>query len=183
MRSLDRGSSASSPAGQGSAASAMGGDSMAQSLRVVVPRPGWAARIAAFDRLVFGPDAWPMGVWMHELEGESASYLALVLDSPGIAALPDIVAIGGVSHGIEAEILTIAVAISHRGLGLGGLLLDELLAIADSQDSESVFLEVRSRDGIAHSLYEGRGFERVGRRPRYYSDDDALIMRRDRPAI
>ena len=152
-------------------------------LSLVVPRPGWAGRIAAFDLLAFDADAWPVSVWMHELKGKSASYLALVSDTPGAAAVPDIVAIGGVSLGIEAEILTIAVASAHRGRGLGGLLLDELLAIADSQGSESVFLEVRSRDAVAQSLYQGRGFEDVGRRPRYYHDDDALIMRRDRPAI
>lgn len=151
-------------------------------LTLSVPRPGWASRIAAFDLLAFGADAWPVAVWMHELAGENASYLALIPDTPAITAIPDIVAVGGVSHGIDAEILTIAVASAHRGLGLGGLLLDELLAIADEQGSESVFLEVRSRDAVAQSLYEGRGFEEVGRRPRYYHDDDALIMRRDRPA-
>ncbi|MFT3944928.1 MAG: GNAT family N-acetyltransferase [Ancrocorticia sp.] len=152
-------------------------------LRLAVPRPGWASRIAAFDLLAFGADAWPVAVWAHELAGENASYLSLVPAEPGIAAVPEIVAIGGVSQGIDAEILTIAVASAHRGLGLGGLLLDELLAVADEQGSESVFLEVRSRDGVAQSLYEGRGFEEVGRRPRYYHDDDALIMRRDRPAV
>lgn len=152
-------------------------------LQLTVPRPGWAHRIATFDLLAFGADAWPVAVWVHELRGENASYRALVSDTSGITAIPDIVAVGGVSRGIDAEILTIAVASAHRGLGLGGLLLDELLALADEQGSESVFLEVRSRDAVAQSLYEGRGFEEVGRRPHYYSDDDALIMCRDRPAV
>ena len=69
-----------------------------------------------------------------------------------------------------------------RSCGLGGWLLDELLAIADGQGSESVFLEVRSRDDVAQSLYLGRGFKIVGGRKNYYHDDDAVVMRRDRPA-
>ena len=151
-------------------------------LQMQRPQPGWAGRAAAFDLLAFGADAWPLAVWQQELRSEFAQYRALISTGPTLNAMPELVAIGGVSEGIESEILTIAVAASHRGLGLGGIVLDELLAIADAGGSESVFLEVRSRDQVAQSLYLGRGFEIVGRRKNYYCDDDATIMRRDRPA-
>ena len=160
----------------------MDGRKVPPGLELRVPRPGWAGRVADFDLLAFGPDAWPLAVWRQELRSEVAHYRALVSCEPGLAAIPEVIAIGGVSEGIEAEILTIAVARSHRGRGLGGWLLDELLAIADGQGSESVFLEVRSRDDVAQSLYLGRGFKIVGGRKNYYHDDDAVVMRRDRPA-
>ncbi|MFT0846525.1 GNAT family N-acetyltransferase [Actinomycetaceae bacterium L2_0104] len=150
-------------------------------LELCVPRPGWAGKVADFDRLAFGADAWPLAVWRQELRSGIAHYRALVPSEPSLAAIPDVIAIGGVSEGIEAEILTIAVAPNRRGQGLGGWLLDELLAIADRQGSESVFLEVRSRDEVAQALYLGRGFEIVGGRKNYYHDDDAVVMRRDRP--
>lgn len=86
---------------------------------------------------------------------------------------------GGVSPGPEAEILTIGVAESWRGRGLGGRLLDELVSAAVREGAETVFLEVRSRSEGARALYEGRGFVPVGLRSRYYRDDDALVMRRD----
>lgn len=151
-------------------------------LALRTPKPGWAGRAASLDLQAFGGDAWPLAVWQQELGSDIAHYRAFVSTRPTAAAIPDVVALGGVSEGIEAEILTIAVAASHRGQGLGGLLLDELLATADANGAESVFLEVRSQDQVAQSLYLGRGFEIVGRRRNYYSDDDAMIMRRDRPA-
>ena len=100
-------------------------------------------------------------------------------DGPHASAVPGILALGGVSPGPEAEILTIGVAESWRGRGLGGRLLDELVSAAVREGAETVFLEVRSRSEGARALYEGRGFVPVGLRRRYYRDDDALVMRRD----
>lgn len=149
-------------------------------LELRTPAPGWARRAADLDRLAFGSDAWPLAVWRHELGSPAAHYRAFVSARVAASAIPELVALGGVSKGVEAEILTLAVIADRRGQGLGGMLLDELLATADANGSESVFLEVRSRDEVAQSLYRGRGFEVVGRRAHYYSDDDAVIMRRDK---
>lgn len=142
-----------------------------------IPRPSWAARCATFDLRVFGREAWPLAVWEHELTSELASYRALVRPS-GMSANPDIVALGGVSHGPDAEILTLGVSSSARGQGIGGALLDELLTIAWEGGAGQVFLEVRTGDSgaAARRLYLSRGFEEVGRRPGYYHGEDALIM-------
>jgi len=80
----------------------------------------------------------------------------------------------------ESEIANIAVAPHARRRGVGSLLLDRILQAAADFGAKTVFLEVRESNDDARKLYEARGFEIAGRRPRYYRrpDEDALIMRR-----
>jgi [ribosomal protein S18]-alanine N-acetyltransferase len=84
----------------------------------------------------------------------------------------------------EAEILSIAVAESHRGRGLSnGLLLTHLGHLA-GRGIRKVFLEVEENNEPARRLYQRAGFAVVGRRERYYRQSggealDALLMRRD----
>lgn len=144
----------------------------------VTPPVTWASRCAAFDERIFAEEAWPRAVWEHELGSEFAHYLAL--PQAGLAAIPEVVALGGVSRGVEAEILTLGVARSARGQGIGGKLLDRLIELAWGEGSEQIFLEVRASGHVAQSLYRSRGFEVVGERPNYYRDEDALIMRLQR---
>jgi ribosomal-protein-alanine N-acetyltransferase len=81
----------------------------------------------------------------------------------------------------EAHIVTIAVRESHRGRGIGELLLIAAIALATLNDQDIVTLEVRASNQAAQALYEKYGFKRVGVRHRYYSDnhEDALIMTTD----
>lgn len=81
----------------------------------------------------------------------------------------------------EAHIVTIAVRESHRGRGLGELLLIAAIALATLNDREVVTLEVRASNQAAQALYEKYGFRKVGVRHRYYSDnhEDAVIMTTD----
>ena len=78
----------------------------------------------------------------------------------------------------EAHIVTIAVRESHRGRGIGELLLIAAIALATLNEREVVTLEVRASNQAAQALYEKYGFKRVGIRQRYYSDnhEDAVIM-------
>lgn len=150
--------------------------SLPPGLSFASPAPGWARALADFDARAFGRDAWPFEQWVQELASRRSVYIAIVREG-GIAAVPEILAAGGVGLGPEAEVLTVAVSRKERGRGLGGALLDELLARAREGGAEDVFLEVRSRDPIAQKLYSGRGFAAVGLRKGYYGDDDALVMR------
>jgi ribosomal-protein-alanine N-acetyltransferase len=81
----------------------------------------------------------------------------------------------------EAHIVTIAVRESHRGRGIGELLLIAAIALATINDREVVTLEVRASNQTAQALYEKYGFRKVGIRHRYYSDnhEDAVIMTTD----
>jgi ribosomal-protein-alanine N-acetyltransferase len=81
----------------------------------------------------------------------------------------------------EAHISTIAVEPKYRGRGIGQLLLITAIEKAMEMDASLVSLEVRVSNTVAQNLYHKYGFEVVGRRPRYYSDnrEDALIMTAD----
>lgn len=84
----------------------------------------------------------------------------------------------------EGEILTLAVARSHRRLGLGWLLMDAVLRTLHRERAEALFLEVDETNLPAVSLYRRMGFYQVGYRARYYGEGGrtpagALVMRRD----
>jgi [ribosomal protein S18]-alanine N-acetyltransferase len=84
----------------------------------------------------------------------------------------------------EAEILSIAVAQSHRGRGLSSNLLLTHLGHLAGRGVRTVFLEVEENNQPARRLYERAGFALAGRRERYYRQAggeplNALLMRRD----
>ena len=78
----------------------------------------------------------------------------------------------------EAHITTLGVRPEWRGRGLGELLLISLIEGALERGALTVSLEVRVSNSTAQSLYAKYGFQRVGRRKAYYSDnrEDADIM-------
>jgi [ribosomal protein S18]-alanine N-acetyltransferase len=84
----------------------------------------------------------------------------------------------------EAEILSIAVAPSHRGRGLSGNLLLTHLGHLAGRGVRTVFLEVEENNHAARRLYDRTGFAVIGRRERYYREQNgqqlnAVLMRRD----
>jgi ribosomal-protein-alanine N-acetyltransferase len=84
----------------------------------------------------------------------------------------------------EAEILSIAVAGTHRGRGLSNTLLLTHLGHLAGRGIRTVFLEVEENNEPARRLYQRAGFSVVGRRERYYQQSgaealNALLMRRD----
>ena len=124
------------------------------------------------------PRAAPMpplrlGRWLGELkrvfggEEEADTSCEPIVGFVGVWLTPD-----------EAHIVTIAVRESHRGRGIGELLLIAAIALATLNDRETVTLEVRASNQAAQALYEKYGFRKVGVRPRYYSDnhEDAVRM-------
>ncbi|MEA2832084.1 MAG: [ribosomal protein S18]-alanine N-acetyltransferase [Methylobacteriaceae bacterium] len=84
----------------------------------------------------------------------------------------------------EAEILSIAVAKSERGKGVGRDLMNAHLARLAATGVTSVFLEVEPGNASAIALYRRLGFEAVGERKGYYrkvgaSAAPALTLRCD----
>jgi [ribosomal protein S18]-alanine N-acetyltransferase len=84
----------------------------------------------------------------------------------------------------EAEILSIAVASSHRGRGLSRNLLLTHLGHLAGRGVRTVFLEVEENNQPARRLYDRTGFAVVGLRERYYREPsgqqlNAVMMRRD----
>ncbi len=78
----------------------------------------------------------------------------------------------------EAHIITIATPPPLQRLGLGEWLLLNLVGHAQAQQAATATLEVRPSNRPAISLYKKYGFQEVGRRTAYYSDngEDALIF-------
>lgn len=87
---------------------------------------------------------------------------------------------GSARLGDDVHVLRLTVEASRRRCGIGGALLDDLIAAARAERAASVTLEVRAGNVGAIALYRGRGFTARGRRPGYYADgEDALILTLD----
>jgi ribosomal-protein-alanine N-acetyltransferase len=78
----------------------------------------------------------------------------------------------------EAHIVSVGVRADYRGYGIGELLIIGAIEQAISRRMHAVTLEVRVSNRIAQNLYKKYGFEKMGVRKAYYSDnrEDALIM-------
>lgn len=78
----------------------------------------------------------------------------------------------------EMQLVNIAVDPEFRNLGAGYALLTRMIETGLSERAESIWLEVRESNRIARTLYEKLGFESVGKRIKYYSDqdEDAIVM-------
>jgi len=78
----------------------------------------------------------------------------------------------------EMELLKIATAQDFQRHGVASLLLQSAITFARQQDLTRIYLELRSQNIPARTLYEKFTFEMTGRRPNYYTapKDDALCM-------
>jgi [ribosomal protein S18]-alanine N-acetyltransferase len=124
------------------------------------------------ERLSFATP-WPAHAFEQELrENRLARYLVA-------RAGGDVVGFAGLWLMVDdAHITTIGVHPGWRRRGIGRLLLLGLADLAVAIGARRLTLEVRPSNGAALALYGAFGFEVVGRRPGYYSDDgeDALVM-------
>lgn len=131
--------------------------------------------LVRLDAELFADDAWPAATWWAELaERPRRDYVVAEVDGA-------IAGYGGVDHGGEvADIMSVAVASSAQGRGLGRTLLDELEARASGHGALGILLEVRADNDAARALYSRNGYEDIHVRRKYYQpgDVDAIIMRK-----
>jgi len=78
----------------------------------------------------------------------------------------------------EAHILNIAIHPDDRGKGHATSLIQHVLNYFGEKGVREFFLEVREGNVVAIGLYQRFGFEKIGRRKRYYpeTNEDALVM-------
>lgn len=138
--------------------------------------------VLELEHALFGDEAWTEGMLASELAGVPSGRYYLVADQAGeLAGYAGLLTPGGG----QADVLTLAVAETRWGQGLGAALLDALLGEAGRRGCSEVFLEVRVDNHRAQRLYQRRGFVEIGVRRGYYqpSGTDALVMRLtlDRP--
>lgn len=67
----------------------------------------------------------------------------------------------------ETELLLLAVRVGFRRSGIGRSLLERAIVDARDEGAQTMHLEVRDGNG-AVLLYQGAGFQQVGRRRHYY---------------
>jgi ribosomal-protein-alanine N-acetyltransferase len=78
----------------------------------------------------------------------------------------------------EAHVTNVAVHPDFRKKGIGELLMRSLMTLAKESGAKMMTLEVRKSNYIAQNLYTKLGFEPIGIRRGYYTDnrEDAVIM-------
>ena len=137
-----------------------------------------APRCAELERLLFpGDDPWSARAFTDDIRA-GHPYVAARADGL-LVGYAGLAFVAGPPQA-EAEIHTIGVDPAHRRRGIGRALLRALLDVADAVEAV-VFLEVRTDNTAARTLYEAVGFVVVGLRRRYYrpSGADAHTMRRE----
>lgn len=82
-------------------------------------------------------------------------------------------------RGLDAELYNIGVYPEQQGLGIGTMLLEELVHRSCLKKIQSIWLEVRASNSSAIRFYAKHGFERASIRPNFYADpvEDAIAMR------
>ena len=150
-------------------------------------------QVMAIERVSF-PLPWPERAYRYELTENTTSHYVVLRSRQASASTggrqplkrlfrrdprPPVLGYGGfwLIAG-EAHISTLAVAPEWRRHGLGELLLYCMLKQATTLGAFEATLEVRVSNHAAQNLYRKYGFEKVGRRRRYYQDngEDAWIM-------
>lgn len=80
--------------------------------------------------------------------------------------------------GDESDVINIAVDPEYQGRGIGTKLFAEVIRIIKLRGVCRITLEVRPSNTPARKLYEKFGLRVIGRRKKYYTDndEDALVM-------
>jgi ribosomal-protein-alanine N-acetyltransferase len=130
--------------------------------------------VADLEKVCFS-DPWSEKSVASELDNPLALWL-VALDGDTVAGY-----IGSQTVMDETDMMNVAVAPSHRRMGIGEQLVMTLVGKLQKRGSRCLTLEVRDSNEPARSLYEKLGFEQVGRRPNYYRNprEDALILRKE----
>ncbi len=80
----------------------------------------------------------------------------------------------------EAHLLNLSVSKPYQKQGLGRLLLEHMISIAQALNAANMFLEVRASNISAIALYENIGFNEMAVRRGYYpaqhGREDAILM-------
>ncbi len=131
-----------------------------------------ADAVAEIEKKSF-PVPWNRKMFWEEAVNENAEYL--VVENPE----GKVIAYAGIWISFEeAQVMNVAVDPDFRGAGIGKKIFTALIEVAKLRGATAMTLEVRPSNTVAVNMYESFGFKSVGRRKKYYLDnnEDALIM-------
>ncbi|NOY63576.1 MAG: ribosomal protein S18-alanine N-acetyltransferase [Gammaproteobacteria bacterium] len=141
------------------------------------------AAVMVVERLAH-PYPWTPGVMAGCLRNGYYCALMELTEQPDKAPGSEIIGYGVMSRGGgEAHIQNLCIIPPRQRQGLGRKLLQHLLDQLDPARVDSVFLEVRSSNRAALTLYDEMGFRETGLREGYYPTakgrEDAVVLWRD----
>lgn len=116
-------------------------------------------------------DFWNENIFRQELQNENSEYIVARLNN-------EIVGFAGIwISPVDIHITDIVVKKDKRNMKIGSNILEELIKLAETKERETLTLEVNEKNEIAQKLYLNYGFEKLGKRKKYYNnEDDAIIM-------
>ena len=131
-------------------------------------------QIAALERDCFS-DPWSEKSILSELENPLSCWL-VAMDGEHLAGY-----VGSQTVLGETDMMNLAVDPDYRRKGLGKELILSLIEALRLRESRCLTLEVRDSNAPARALYEGLGFQEIGRRKNYYRNpkEDALIYKKE----
>lgn len=115
-------------------------------------------------------DFWSPNLLKSELMSENRIYL-VAKENEEIVGFA-----GGMLNFPEMEIMNIVTKKTERRKGIGKILLEKLIKIANDRQVETIFLEVNEKNESARKLYEKVGFEEMSRRKNYYGESENAII-------
>ena len=143
------------------------------SVKIVPMTADHLEELEKLERICFSRP-WSRKMLAEELENQCAAFLVAedsvsgrVLGYAGLMVVAD-----------EGYITNVAVFPEYRRQGIAAQILQVFVQFAEANRLVFLTLEVRPSNAAAIALYQGFGFEEVGRRKNYYDlpKEDALIL-------
>ena len=134
--------------------------------------------VLAIERISF-PTPWSRGAFLYEMRQNPAARCWVARGAPPAPSVLAYLCLWEIPP--EIHITNLAVHPEWRRQGIARALLAAILEDAGRRGTTLALLEVRPTNAEAVGLYEGLGFQIVGRRKGYYFDtgEDALLMQAD----
>ena len=156
---------------------------MAEQRKAPVPQDIAIVRMTEHDLLEVveieeqsGLSRWGWAAYYAELQGGNRDLMLIA--KPSLSSAPIAGYIVARETAGELHINNVAVRAEYRRRGIGAALLNYVLDEARRRKANAAFLEVRSTNHAARTLYEKCGFKAIARRADYYSEprEDAVVM-------
>ncbi len=145
--------------------------------------------VAALDARAFGESGWSRRYFVGELTDSRISIFYVLTESTETAEATErverILAYFGTWHVVDQlHLCTFAVDPDRHGQGLGRLLLDCVIRLAQRLECAIIQLEVRESNQVARALYRSRGFSDEAVRRNLYAKppEDGILMGLSMPA-
>lgn len=137
--------------------------------------------VTKLDNRAFGESGWSRRYFVGELTESPISVFYVLTGQDG-----HLLGYFGAWHIVDQlQLCTFAVDPDRQGRGLGGILLNCVLRLAQRLDCDVVQLEVRESNVVARNLYSSRGFVEEAVRRNLYTKptEDGILMGIETPPM